>query len=147
MTKKGISEIEEYDIEKLKAAYGIAPAQIIDLKGLMGDASDNIPGVPGVGEKTGLELIQQFGTVENVLQNAAEIKKNKVRENVSNNKEQALLSKRLATIVRDVPIAFSLEDYALVEPDREKLHKLFSELEFKGLIEKMCSSVPGAEPA
>ncbi|MGE5676527.1 MAG: DNA polymerase I [Pseudomonadota bacterium] len=147
MTKKGISEIEEYDVEKLKEVYGIAPAQIIDLKGLMGDASDNIPGVPGVGEKTALELIQQFGTVENVLQNAADIKKNKVRENVSNNKEQALLSKRLATIVRDVPIAFSLEDYALVEPDREKLHKLFYELEFKGLIEKMCSSVSSAEPA
>lgn len=140
MTKKGISEIEEYDIAKLKDTYGIAPAQITDLKGLMGDASDNIPGVPGVGEKTALELIHQFETVENVLQNVSEIKKNKVRENVSNNAEQALFSKKLATIVRDVPIEFSFDDYTLKEIDREKLYKLFSELEFKALIAKMCSS-------
>lgn len=141
MTKKGISEIEEYDIARLRDTYGLAPAQITDLKGLMGDASDNIPGVPGVGEKTALELIHQFGTVENVLQNVSEIKKNKVRENISNNMEQALFSKKLATIVRDVPIEFTLEDYSLKEADREKLHKLFSELEFKALIEKMCSSL------
>lgn len=147
MTKKGISEIEEYDIAKLKETYGLSPAQITDLKGLMGDASDNIPGVPGVGEKTALELIHQFGTVENVLENAAEIKKNKVRENVTNNKEQALFSKRLATIVRDAPIDFNLEDYALKEADREKLYKLFSELEFKALIEKMCGSLPNAAEA
>ncbi|HYE83246.1 MAG TPA: DNA polymerase I [Clostridia bacterium] len=144
MTKKGISEIEEYDIAKLKEIYGIAPAQITDLKGLMGDASDNIPGVPGVGEKTALELIQQFGTVENVLQNVSEIKKNKVRENVSNNAEQAIFSKRLATIVKDAPIGFSLEDYSLKEFDRERLHKLFSELEFKALIDKMCGSLDAA---
>ncbi|MEA4847526.1 MAG: 5'-3' exonuclease H3TH domain-containing protein, partial [Clostridiaceae bacterium] len=147
MTKKGISEIEEYDMEKLKDTYGIAPAQIIDLKGLMGDASDNIPGVPGVGEKTALELIRQFGTVENILQNVSEIKKNKVRENVSNNSSQAILSKRLATIIRDVPIAFDLEDYALKEADREKLYSLFKELEFKGLIEKLCSGLSSTEEA
>lgn len=149
MTKKGISEIEEYDIDKLKETYGISPAQITDLKGLMGDSSDNIPGVPGVGEKTALELIHQFGTVENVLENISEIKKNKVRENVSNNTEQALFSKKLATIVRDVPIEFNFDAYSVKESDREKLYKLFSELEFKGLIEKMCSSISNtpAEPA
>lgn len=140
MTKKGISEIEEYDIAKLNDTYEISPAQITDLKGLMGDASDNIPGVPGVGEKTALELIHQFGTVENVLQNVSEIKKNKVRENVFNNREQALFSKKLATIVRDVPIDFNLDDYALKEMDREKLCSLFSELEFKALIQKMCGN-------
>jgi len=139
MTKKGISEIEEYDIDKLKETYGLAPSQIIDLKGLMGDASDNIPGVPGVGEKTALDLLQQFGTVENVLENVSEIKKNKVRENVENNKEQAMLSKRLATIVRDVPMDFRLEDFVYTEPDKAKLYSLFSELEFKALIEKMCA--------
>ena len=145
MTKKGISEIEEYDIGKLNDTYGITPAQITDLKGLMGDASDNIPGVPGVGEKTALELIHQFGTVENVLENVSEIRKNKVRENVSNNRSQALFSKKLATIVRDVPIDFNLDDYALKEADKEKLYSLFSELEFKGLIEKMFSSLPTEE--
>jgi len=138
MTKKGISEIEEYDSEKLRETYGITPPQIIDLKGLMGDASDNIPGVPGVGEKTALDLLHQFGTVENVLKNVAEIKKNKIRENIANNVEQAMLSKRLATIVRDVPLDFRLEDFLLKEPDRDKLCSLFSELEFKALIEKMC---------
>jgi len=138
MTKKGISEIEEYDIAKLKDTYGITPAQITDLKGLMGDSSDNIPGVPGVGEKTALELIHQFGTVENVLRNVSEIKKNKVRENVSNNMEQAVFSKKLATIVRDAPIDFNLDDYALREADSEKLYKLFFELGFETLIEKMC---------
>ncbi|MDD4504278.1 MAG: DNA polymerase I [Clostridiaceae bacterium] len=145
MTKKGISEIEEYDIGKLNDTYGITPAQITDLKGLMGDASDNIPGVPGVGEKTALELIHQFGTVENVLENVSEIRKNKVRENVSNNRSQALFSKKLATIVRDVPIDFNLDDYVLKEADKEKLYSLFSELEFKGLIEKMFSSLPTEE--
>ncbi|KUO68653.1 MAG: DNA polymerase I [Clostridia bacterium BRH_c25] len=147
MTKKGISEIEEYDIAKLRETYGIAPAQITDLKGLMGDASDNIPGVPGVGEKTALELIQQFGTVEDVLQNVAEIKKNKVRENVSNNMEQAIFSKKLATIVKDAPIDFNLEDYSLKEADKEKLYELLTELEFKALVEKMCGNLPNAVAA
>lgn len=147
ITKKGISEIEEYDIERLKEKYGIAPTQITDLKGLMGDASDNIPGVPGVGEKTALELIYQFGTVENTLANVSEIKKNKVRENVSGNMDRAILSKRLATIARDVPIDFKLGDFALKEADKEKLYSLFTELEFKGLIEKMCGSLSGTESA
>jgi DNA polymerase-1 len=141
MTKKGISEIEEYDIPKLKEKYGISPAQVTDLKGLMGDASDNIPGVPGVGEKTALELIHQFENVENILQNVSEIKKNKVRENISNNMDQAVLSKKLATIARDVPMDFNLEDFALKEADKEKLFSLFTELEFKVLIEKMCGGL------
>lgn len=147
MTKKGISEIEEYDIARLKEKYGIAPAQITDLKGLMGDSSDNIPGVPGVGEKTALELLNQFGTVENTLENVSEIKKNKVRENVSANKENAILSKRLATIDRDVPIDFRLEDYTFKEADNEKLYNIFSRLEFRGLIEKMCGGTFGTEAA
>lgn len=145
ITKKGISEMEEYDRAKLQETYGLIPSQIIDLKGLMGDASDNIPGVPGVGEKTALELIHQFGTVENVLENASDIKKNKIRENIENNKDQALFSKRLATIVRDVPIDFKIEEYSLKEADKGKLFQIFSELEFKSLIEKMCSGISAQE--
>ncbi len=141
MTRKGISETEEYDIPRLKEVYGIAPAQITDLKGLMGDASDNIPGVPGVGEKTALELIKQFGSVENVLDNVSEIKKDKVRENVTNNADKAIFSKKLATIVKDAPIDFDFKDYELKEPDRERLYNIFSELGFKGLIEKMLGDV------
>lgn len=146
ITKKGISEIEEYDKSKLQETYGLTPSQIIDLKGLMGDASDNIPGVPGVGEKTALELLRQFGSVEKVLENVSEIKKNKVRENVENNKEQAAFSKKLATIIRDVPIEFRLEEYTLKEADKEKLCELFSELGFKSLIEKMCGGISAPEP-
>ncbi len=138
ITKKGISEIECFDEAHLKEVYQISPQQVTDLKGLMGDASDNIPGVPGVGEKTALELLHQFGNVENVLENTGAIKKNKVRENVENNKEQALFSKKLATIVQDVPIGFQLTDYALREADKAALCRLFSELGFKSLIDKMC---------
>ncbi|MGE5630006.1 MAG: DNA polymerase I [Caulobacteraceae bacterium] len=145
ITKKGISEMDEYDASKLNEVYGLTPPQIVDLKGLMGDASDNIPGVPGVGEKTALDLIHQYGTVEEVLANASDIKKNKVRENIENNKEQAIFSKKLATIVRDVPIDFKIEDYTLQEADSEKLYTLFSEFEFKSLIEKMCKGATAAE--
>ncbi|MEA4960513.1 DNA polymerase I [Lutispora sp.] len=139
MTKKGISEMEEYDKEKLISQYGVTPEQVIDLKGLMGDASDNIPGVPGVGEKTALELIKQFGTVENLLENTASIKKNKGRENVENNKEMARLSKRLATIVTEVPIDAPLEDLTYKEPNYEALYELYSMLNFKSLLDKMKS--------
>lgn len=138
ITKKGISEIECFDEAHLQEVYQITPAQVTDLKGLMGDASDNIPGVPGVGEKTALELLRQFGSVEQVLENTSAIKKNKVRENVENNKEQAVFSKKLATIVRDVPIDFSMADYAVKEADKTALSRLFLDLGFKTLIEKMC---------
>lgn len=137
ITKKGISEMEEFDTAKLAEVYSLTPAQVVDLKGLMGDASDNIPGVPGVGEKTATELIREYGTVENVLDNISNIKKNKLRENLENNREQALFSKKLATIVTDVPISFALEDYKLQEPDIGKLCDLYKELEFKSLLDKL----------
>jgi len=141
MTKKGISEMEEYDREKLIAQYSITPEQVIDLKGLMGDASDNIPGIPGVGEKTALELLKEFGTVENMLDNTDKIKKNKVKQNVENNKEIALLSKRLATIITDVPINDSIEDCEYKEPDYEALSQLYSMLDFKSLLERLKNSI------
>lgn len=137
ITKKGISEMEEFDTAKLAEVYSLTPAQVVDLKGLMGDASDNIPGVPGVGEKTATELIKEYGTVENVLDNIPNIKKNKLRENLENNREQALFSKKLATIVTDVPISFALEDYKLQEPDIGKLCGIYKELEFKSLLDKL----------
>ena len=93
MTKKGISEMEEYDKDKLLSQYEINPEQVIDLKGLMGDASDNIPGVPGVGEKTALQLLKQFKNIEEILENTEKIKKNKVRQNIETNRDIALLSK------------------------------------------------------
>lgn len=137
MTKKGISEMEEYDRDKLLEKYSITPEQVIDLKGLMGDASDNIPGIPGVGEKTALELLKQFGTVENMLENTENIKKNKVRENVENNKDMALLSKKLATIITDAPIDVHIEDCEYKEPDYETLSQLYEMLDFKTFLQKI----------
>jgi len=137
MTKKGISEMEEYDRDKLLERYSISPEQVIDLKGLMGDASDNIPGIPGVGEKTALELLKQFGTIENILENTDNIKKNKIRENVENNRDMALLSKRLATIITDAPLDVHIKDCEYEEPDYESLAQLYEMLEFKSFLQKI----------
>jgi DNA polymerase-1 len=141
ITKKGISEMIEFDREKLMEVYQITPEQVVDMKGLMGDASDNIPGVPGIGEKTALDLIKQFDTLETTLQNYTQVKKNKVRENLETYRDQALLSKRLATIIKDVPIDIKLEDFQVNEPDNNMLYKHFKELGFKGLLNKLEASV------
>src|SRR5690606_6900137 len=94
LTRKGVSETERFTPEAVKERYGLTPSQIIDLKGLMGDASDNIPGVPGVGEKTALKLLAEYGTVENLLARTGELK-GKLKENIEANRENALLSKQL----------------------------------------------------
>lgn len=137
ITKKGISDMEEYDREKLISQYTVSPEQVVDLKGLMGDASDNIPGVPGVGEKTALELLKQFGSIDNLLNNTSQIKKNKVRENVENNKEMAIMSKRLATIKRDIPVDMDIKKYLFKDADYDVLYELYKKLEFKSLLDKI----------
>lgn len=153
LTKKGITETEKYDPAKVYERYGLSPEQIIDLKGLMGDASDNIPGVPGVGEKTALKLIHEYGSIENLYENAGAIS-GKLGEKLSANRELAFLSKKLATIVRDVPYEINLTECRYGEPDYETLLALFRKLEFrtlvKALTEKMKSSgvpAPSAETA
>ena len=140
ITKKGITEMERFDYDKLAEVYGLTPLQVIDYKGLMGDPSDNIPGVPGIGEKTALELIKQFGSVEKAIELSAEIKKNKVRENLENNKEQALFSKRLATIVTDMDINFNMADFVLKPANMKALYKHYLEFGFKSLIAKLDMS-------
>ena len=121
----GPKEICDYwDIENV--------SQVIDILGMMGDASDNIPGIPSVGQKTAVKFLKQFGTLEETLNRAEEIK-GKVGEKVRENREQALISKKLATIVLDVPVEYKPETYILEEPDRDKLAQMFSELEFRGL--------------
>ena len=125
----GVKEVcEKYGIER--------PSQVIDILGLMGDAVDNIPGVPGVGEKTATQLVQQFGTVENLLANTDQLK-GKLKEKIENNKEKAMLSKQLATIHCEVPVPFVEEDLLLVEPDKEALTELFTELEFRRLAQQI----------
>ncbi|MGC8864937.1 MAG: DNA polymerase I [Bacteroidales bacterium] len=113
------------------------PAQIIDLLAIMGDSSDNIPGVKGIGEKGALELIQQFGTLENVLQNLDKVAKPKIRALLEEQREQALQSKRLATIITDVPIPFDPQAFRRREPDIPRLKALFNELEFRTLARRV----------
>ena len=112
------------------------PEQVVDILGLMGDASDNIPGCPGVGEKTAMQLIQQFGSIEGLLSHTDQLK-GKQREKVESNRDQIELSRWLAQIVRDVPITLDLEALAVSEPDREALMKWFSELEMRSFVERM----------
>lgn len=136
LTKKGISEMETYDPEKVKKRYGISPELVADLKGLMGDKSDNIPGVPGVGIKTASKLLKKFGTMEDILKNTDKLK-GKQKENIEKYSKQAEISKYLATIVRDMSLDFALEDFVYKEPDYDRLIDLFRELEFYSLINRV----------
>ncbi|WP_416151470.1 DNA polymerase I [Salipaludibacillus sp. HK11] len=136
LTRKGISNVDTYDLATVDEKYGITPIQIIDMKGLMGDSSDNIPGVPGVGEKTALKLLKQYGTVEGVFEAIDDIS-GKLKEKLEANHQQALMSKQLATIMLDAPVALTLEDLTLGEPHQEELTGLFRELEFASLLERI----------
>ncbi len=138
-TKGGKTETDLYDESKIIETYGIQPKQLIEVKGLQGDASDNIPGVPGIGEKTALKLIQQYQTIENLYQKleAGETDlKGKQKENIENNKELAFLSKTLGTINVEVPIEDTLEELKVEEWDKPEVYSLFQELNFKRYIER-----------
>ena len=136
-TKKGISDIKLFDEAAFAEDYeGLGPLQLIDLKGLMGDTSDNIPGVPGVGPKTALKLIVEYGSVENVLEHVEAIKGKGLQEKLANNKEQALLSKELATIYTEVPgMDLALDSYTL-KPLEEKARQMLADLEFRGFFDQ-----------
>ena len=136
VTRAGRTETEVYDAEGVMTRYGVTPLQFIDVKGLMGDQSDNIPGVPGIGEKTALELIKAFGSLDSVYENIEKVEKKGVREKLEANKELAYLSRRIATIDRNMPTLCSLDDLKRGSFDHEKLYGLFKRLEFKSLIEK-----------
>lgn len=137
VTKKGITDMERYTPQHVHEKYGLTPAQIVDLKGLMGDASDHIPGVPGIGEKTALKLLKEYGTVENVLASIEHLSGKKLKENLQTYREQALLSKQLATIHRDVPLTLSLDELAWESYDSERVAALFQELGFISLMDKI----------
>jgi len=137
MTKKGISDVRVFDVEEIKNEYGLTPAQIIDLKALMGDSSDNIPGVPGIGEKTALKLLHQYHTLEQVLDNADKISGQKLKEALIKYREQAMLSKRLATIMQDAPVDIKLEDCCYEIPHSRELLEFLQELEFHSIIGKL----------
>ena len=138
ITKKGVTETAVYNREAFEAEFGVTPTQYIDVKGLMGDKSDNIPGVPGVGEKTAFKLISTYGSMEGVLSHIDEISGKKLKENLETYSEQAIFSKKLATIMTEVPIEFDLEDIKSQENyNREELKKLFFKLQMKSLLAKL----------
>lgn len=145
ITRKGITDIEEYTPEHIKEKYGLEPWQIIDMKGLMGDASDNIPGVPGVGEKTAIKLLKEFETLENLLQSTDKVSGQKLREKLEQFKEQAVMSKELATITREAPIEVDLSNISYEGFDREKVFSLFKELGFNSLLDKLGGDGPATE--
>ncbi len=124
----------------VREKFGVSPENIVDWLGLAGDSSDNVPGVPGVGPKTAAGLIQEFGSMESVLENIDSVKGKKRQENLRENTEQARLSKKLVTIRRDAPIAFDLEDAKLEPPDPKRLAPLFEKLEFQKLLESLSVS-------
>jgi len=134
LMKKGITEMDVMTPEKIKADYGVTPLQVIDLKGLMGDTSDNYPGIPGVGEKTAVKLIEQFGSVEGVLAHDSEIK-GALGKKVQENHDSAVLSKKLATIKRDVELNFKTED-CMFHPDYPDLIKYLRSLDMNMLAKK-----------
>ncbi|MCK2001434.1 DNA polymerase I [[Brevibacterium] frigoritolerans] len=137
ITKKGITEIEEYTPKHIHEKYGLSPLQIIDLKGLMGDASDNIPGIPGVGEKTALKLLHQFETVENLLQSIDEVSGQKLKEKIEEHKDLALLSKELATITREAPLEVSVNETEYIGMDQDRVISFYKELGFSTLLDKL----------
>lgn len=136
-TKKGITDTMVYDKRKVLERYGIPPEKMPDLLGLKGDPSDNIPGVPGIGEKTGIKLIQEFGSLEGVYENLKKISQPKLREALTAYEEQARLSKELAILRKDVPIKTKLADLKVSPFDRDETRRVFSELEFRTLIQRL----------
>jgi len=140
--KKGITDTVIYDEKAVRERFELEPGQLIDYKGLKGDPSDNIPGVPGVGEKTAIDLLKKFGTIENLYK---QLEKNKadmpagLKKKLTDNKEQAFFSKKLATVRYDVPLKFDLNACRVETYNPEEVIKLFQELDFKSLISRLPS--------
>lgn len=147
--KYGDKEFDVMGVEEVKAKFNIeSPAQVIDMLGLMGDSSDNIPGCPGVGEKTAQKLISEFGSIENLLEHTDQLK-GAIKTKVESNVEKIKFSKFLATIKIDVPVELDMDSLKRETPDEEKLRSIFEELEFRTLLERVFKSdkKPSAKPA
>lgn len=140
-TKRGTTEIEDYHTEDVIEKYGITPKQIIDLKGLMGDTADNIPGVPGIGEKTAVKILTQFQSVEGALEHIEEVMPNKARQNLKEFEEKARLSKELATINTDSPVELEIETATIENIYNENAYKVLKTLEFKSILSRFDNEV------
>ena len=137
LTRKGISEVDAYTPQILEEKVGISPNQVIDMKALMGDKSDNIPGVPGIGEKTAVKLLKEYKTLDNVYEHLDEVSGKKLKENLITYKDDAYLSKELATIDLSTPAKIKLDDVAYTGFESSKVHNLFKDLEFNSLLNKL----------
>jgi DNA polymerase I len=126
--------------EDIVTKFGVGPEKVIDVQSLAGDSSDNVPGVPGIGVKTAAELINKYGTLENLLNNAQEIKQNKRRETLIENKDKAIISKKLVTLMKDAPVERKIEEFQLKEIDKDKLYKFLREMEFNRLLSSVIST-------
>jgi DNA polymerase I len=137
ITRKGITDIEAYTPEHIQEKYGLSPNQIIDMKGLMGDQSDNIPGVPGVGEKTAIKLLKEYTSLEALLESIDQVSGAKLKEKLSEFKEQAIMSKELATITREAPVEVELPAIEYTGYSIDKVKSIFKEFGFNSLLDKI----------
>lgn len=141
ITRKGISELERFTRDAVVKKFGVKPEQVTDLKGLVGDKSDNIPGVPGIGIKTAVKLLDEYGSLEQCLVNLEKLTKRN-RALLADYRDQAILSKKLATLETEVPVALNFPDFLVEEPDYKDLLCIFQELEFRTLIKNIRSEMP-----
>lgn len=140
ITKKGVSEVEHNDLAMVAEKYdGLTPAQIVDVKGLQGDTSDNYPGVAGIGPKTAIKLIKEYGSIQGLYDHIDELKANKQKEKLVNGKEDALMSRDLARIRTDAPVTFTLEDLKYTGPDYQGLIKFYQKLDFRQQLAKLAN--------
>ena len=149
MTPRGVADVQVYTPERVEARYGVSPAQVPDFIGLKGDTSDNIPGVPGIGDKTAGQLIAQFGSLEGVIAHAAELSPARAKA-IREHEDQARLSKQLATMRRDLDIEFDPAALVLEPPDRSELKEMFRRFEFRNLlrrVDELDAAVPSVERA
>lgn len=140
ITKRGVSEFDTYNIEKMNEVYGLSPDEFIDLKALMGDQSDNIPGIYGIGEKTALKILSEYRTIENLYEHIDELKDNKTNQRIKDGKDMAFLSKKLATIVKDVDISMDIKDYRIGEADNDGLIEIYEDLELNTRLNSLSGS-------
>lgn len=143
-TKKGLSNLDIYDLDKVNEQYEIAPEKLIEVKGLMGDSSDNIPGVPGVGEKTAIKLIKQFGSIEGIYENIDKVSGKVLPQNLMENKEIAFMSRKLGKIFTNLELDFCIEDLEVKEENRSELYEKYKLLEFNTLTKEYAPEVSEA---
>ena len=146
-TSRGITDTKVYDRQGVIDRYGIPPELVPDFIGLKGDTSDNIPGVPGIGDKTAAELLQRFGSLEDVLASVDQISGAKRKQNLTEFAEDARISKRLATMVRDVPVELDLSAELTRERDRSRLRAIFREFELRDPLRRLEEALDAAESA